>query len=492
MRLPPAGSRPYVDDPYMSVTIPADELLDRAFRLAYFILGERTASIHLALSAIDKLSIASTLQDRRLYYAPAGRVDHPAARIKVNLSRPNLLQRLIYTESELFERMIEAQDRPLGQHDMLIRFVKHLVMVTTKHNSFHVALGLCRLLHNYTTAETARIYNFLLQDPDRGRDDCYFRARKKHLLRELTARFGDSLKTFRGHRGEERFRAQDDSGKYLLLVRECLSRFTPWESSCVLPAGIDPVRDLAAGLQFNGDDADQEHGVELNRIHTLLHPDCMERLAETLGIDPPSRRLEVPRFFIPGEDSGPDDDRLNPRPPGERELGLMRHYLERSAARRRGASKRLLSVLIDEEERACFDVAETGTVRIDVPRGAEWLEVRSVEAEAEVPLALHQLQAHAGQPLRAHSAVVRGEGHVLSFVVRPAGDFTAPAAGTTVVVSFRKTGAAGLASSLVRRLGASWSGRVSLGHSNSISSLNFALGCLLVTICAAGLLIYFY
>src|SRR5262249_42374962 len=138
-----------------------DDLLNRAFELAYFILGDRSASIYVAMAAMDKLKTAASNQDRRLYYTPTGRRFYPATRTKVNLSELHLLQRLVYVESELFERLLEGQRRNIPQDDLIIRYIKHLVRITTKHNSFYVTLGLCRLLYNYSTGDTSEIYNLV-------------------------------------------------------------------------------------------------------------------------------------------------------------------------------------------------------------------------------------------------------------------------------------------------------------------------------------------
>src|SRR6266581_650941 len=187
------------------------ELLNRAFELAYFILGDRPAAIYVAMAAMDKLKTASSNQGRRHYYTPTGRSAYPAARTKVNLSELHLLQRLVYIESELFERLLEGQQKTLQQDDLIIRYIKHLVRITTKHNSFYVTLGLCRLLYNYSTGETSEIYNLVLQDPERIRDDYYYRSRKKHLMAEIRNRFGGFLRTQRGLRREDRFESQENS-----------------------------------------------------------------------------------------------------------------------------------------------------------------------------------------------------------------------------------------------------------------------------------------
>jgi hypothetical protein len=176
---------------------PLEELLNRAFELAYFILGDRPSSIYVAMAAMDKLKTASTNQGRRLYYTPTGRSSYPAARTKVNLSDLHLLQRLVYVESELFERLIEGQRNTVQQDDLIIRYIKHLVRITTKHNSFYVTLGLCRLLYNYSTRDTSEIYNSVLQDPERIRDDYYYRSRKKRLMAEIKERWRRAIPTSR-------------------------------------------------------------------------------------------------------------------------------------------------------------------------------------------------------------------------------------------------------------------------------------------------------
>ena len=120
-------------------------------------------------------------------------------------------------------------------------FSKHLVRITTN-ALFYVTLGLSRLLYNYTTAETMEVYNAVIQDPERVKDDYYYRSRNGVLMKELKDRFGNLVDSNRGPRGEERFQSHDPPGRHADLVRECLSYFTPWHTPCLVPAGIDPIR----------------------------------------------------------------------------------------------------------------------------------------------------------------------------------------------------------------------------------------------------------
>src|SRR5215813_2262163 len=136
-----------------------EESIARAFQLAYFIHGDRETALNIAAEAFAKLEVAAAAQDKRLYYTPTGRASRAERfRTKVSVGELHLLQRLVYVESEPYER--HAEQSP-DEEDMLIYFIKHLVRITVRRNSFYVTLGLSRLLHNYSTAETMEMYNVL-------------------------------------------------------------------------------------------------------------------------------------------------------------------------------------------------------------------------------------------------------------------------------------------------------------------------------------------
>src|SRR5215470_14421987 len=223
-----------------------DRLLNRAFDLACFIQRDRDAAVQIVARALSKLEVVATAQGKRLYYKPSGRrwSFHSQAehfRNRISFNEAHLLQRLIYIESEPYEIAQELTNGPnsAGEEDLLIHFIKHVVRKTTKRNSFYVTLGLGRLLHSYTTAETMDIYNAVIQDPERVKDDFYFRSRKGALMEELKQRFGSLINIRHGPRGEERFEPNENPSHFVELVRECLSLFTPWNTPCLVPNGID-------------------------------------------------------------------------------------------------------------------------------------------------------------------------------------------------------------------------------------------------------------
>ena len=92
----------------MISTKSSDGLLNKAFHLACFILGDRDAALRVVTGAMAKLEVAIVAQGKRLYYRPTGRLwsrHSQSNRFRNNISfdEPHLLQRLIYIESEPFE-----------------------------------------------------------------------------------------------------------------------------------------------------------------------------------------------------------------------------------------------------------------------------------------------------------------------------------------------------------------------------------------------------
>ena len=106
----------------------ADDWLNKAFQLAYFLHGDRDVAKQIALNAMGKLEIASTAQFKRYYYTPTGRADSQlATRSRVSLSDLQLLQRLVFVESEKFEREKEIEGKA-SKRELLTYFIKHAVL----------------------------------------------------------------------------------------------------------------------------------------------------------------------------------------------------------------------------------------------------------------------------------------------------------------------------------------------------------------------------
>jgi hypothetical protein len=390
---------------------PIDESLNRAFQLAHFITGNKQTAIRVVSQAMAKVEVAAAAQGKRLYYRSAGRSFGPARYgNKVTFSELHLLQRLVYIESEPFEREKErAGSAALQPEDLIIHFVKHLVRITSKRNAFYVTLGISRLLYNFTTPETMSIYNVVVQDPERVKDDYYYRSRKGVLLREMKERFGDLVRTCHGQRGEEKFQSDPNSVRFVDLVRECLSFFTPWMTMCSVPPRIDPV---AVGVPPLSSATDiNEHEVELNRIHAVLHPDCYQRLTQALGFETPDRRLEVPQFCLSNENkNGGEAVRTPIVGLREEDLTAIKSDLNELAERRKKTSAGFLQVRVDGTECACLDIKKASRVRFNVDNSNELLEIWTRDKSGDLLLASQLLTSERDNQSKPTTSSITLEG----------------------------------------------------------------------------------
>lgn len=405
-----------------------DELLERAFQLAHFIHKDEAVAKRIALAAAEKLEAVMAAHDKRRYYQPSRK-----SRNKVSLGELATLQLLVYAESECYERQREQAgqsfDGGLNQETMIVHFVKHLVRVTVLHRSLYVTLGISRLLHNYTTADTVELYSIVLQSPDDVPDDDFFRACKAKLMKGLKARFGPMLGVAHGPRGEERFVTHDNPSQFVALVHECLRQFTPWGTRCVIPENFDARSTELPDLRFSGGDPDEEHAIEANRYHATLDPTCFDRLVAGLKGEAPDSKLAIPVFQLSESDSG--DGNTSPRdgksPSGlsEEDRRLMNQHLETQSGRRKastaGPLRGMLRVLVDGQERAQLQAERKSQITFEIGDSSELIEVWAKDDEGEFLLAAHLLEYEIlGDALKSQQAEFAPEsGQRLVFNIAP-------------------------------------------------------------------------
>ena len=397
--------------------------LDKAYRLAYFINPNEEFALLIAKRALAKLEVTSNAQFKRYYYQPTGRSGKSSSkthRSRVAWEEPHLLQRLLYAESDAIEKEQEnSGDASLLQEDMAVRFIKYLVKVTLRRNSFYVTLGVSRLLHNFSTTETMDLFAILIQDPERVRDDFYYRSRKKKLMEECRERFGKLLNIVRGYRGEQRFEEIENTPSLTELVKTCLRQFTPWDTSCVLTREPDPHTWRIPGFSFDGEDPDEEHDIEINRIHSVIHPDCFHHLTNSLKLGPPEERLSVPLFNLT-KDNAPEppapNHRLKPPELDEAHHRSVKRFLHEQGNRRKDVKADILLVKADGSEIARFDPRISASLHCQIDEGAEMIEVYS---SGGVLLAVHLLTSPAPDQEEAvqESAVLLEAGQEISFKI---------------------------------------------------------------------------
>jgi len=378
----------------VSIAVQLNQVWDRAFDLAYFINPDKQTAANVTSSAFLKLEVAAAAQNKRLYYKPAKRGSGGACdvtRTKISLREDHLLQRLIYIESEPFERAKEA-GQAIDNEAMIVHYVKHLARITIKRNSFYVALGLCRLLYNYSTAQAMEIYNVVVQDPERVKDDYYYRSRKSRLVDEINERFGELIQFTRGARGEERIQSGEINPEQADVVLDCLRRFVPWETKCILPTNFDPTSVEIPELSSGGSVTDEI--VEINRVHSLLDPACYEQLVTSLRLDLPSEKLRIPKFFLQkgGNDlTGDGDDRRRPPRMTDADLEVLKNSLADQSSRRKRTFAGVMAIVVDGKECAQFDPSKRSKTLLTIKNDAELVEVYARQPAGDLLLATHFL-----------------------------------------------------------------------------------------------------
>jgi hypothetical protein len=412
----------------------------RAFALAYYFHPDKRSASQITTQAMAKVALAARVQARRIYYRPKGRSlgagnGSRPSRTKVSVDRVQLLQRLVLLECDLLDRRHENLRGPaeMSAEQFVLRFVRQAVWCSSRRSSLYVATALGRILHGYSTAEVLGLFSVVLQDPERAPDDSYVRSVKQALHGEFKHRFGDLLRTRIGPRGEEVFETVEPSARLRRLVDSCLERLTPWNTSCPVPEGFDAFAQSLRPLRSAGGDPEAEHPIEVRRMHSLIHPDCLARLVRGLGLRSPAEVLRVPKLFRP-ESGGPSDggaaepvDRTDPPPLSDRELDGMGSARADAIASGDDHAFTHLSLRVDGHERARLPLAPGALARFGTSPAEEVLEIVGIGAGRETPLALHLLGQEPpwGPPADEELVVAAGWRWRIHVLLRPSHPWTA-------------------------------------------------------------------
>lgn len=446
-----------------------------AFELAYFIHASKEVAFFVAEDALD--SLASTLCHQEKNRKPPARLQGflkwgeraRPVRKTARLDEQQMLQWLVYKHSETWERKTE-EGKGLylpTEEDMVVRYVAHLVFLTTRSGSFYVTLAVGSLLHQFNRRSTRLFYDVLTQsDSARMKDTSYIGKQRLELLEKVSRRFGEMIRTVGGPGDEKQFHMQETSPRLNELVRESLQRFTPWGTACVVGPRFE-VTDIP-GLYLSEEGVEAEELIELNRMHTVLDPVCFSRFAGGLSgyiktlpdtdqdkscdYDRLEERLRVPSFSSPPGRT-PRGDRFAPPGLGDEDYIRLERTLEARAHRRRNFTPKRIAIYVDDVLTCSFDPEKTKRVRQMI--GAGVVEVRGRDEAGELILAT--LPASYGEDDRAPrgGTIVHPGGQKITIRLTPAGDAGGATNSSWLEVSFAKRGLMRSAHRLART---AWSG----------------------------------
>jgi hypothetical protein len=433
---------------------------DKAFDLAYFILGDRASALEVTTSAL-RLCPSSILhkKSKRLEYGLRGRFLEGSLmkpfRTKLTPNEVQELQLLVYRESARYEEtqeQLNGVDR-LAEEDFIIRYIKHLVHQTTSRSSFYVSLGLCRLLFDYTTSGAMDIYETVMQDVERQKGEPYYGKQRLLLMKKFNERFGERLQIQNSRRTEMSFVKRADSERWFPLVEEALGMFTPWETCCVLPDGFHSVDIPIPSLASNGSHPDKEHPIEALRMHALLHLPCFTRLIASLRFVTPRKSLSLPQFFNVSNNGGePRGRHGGGLLPDEREA--IEQSLHEEGSRRRKASPEFVVVKIDGVERCRVDLNTPQPYRIAVDDGAGLMEIVGDDQAGELVLGNLLFASRRLPPIGKTETffVSLAKGRELRVDFTSRGDEEGEYSGAALSFDYRERSWAALSSNLLARL----------------------------------------
>jgi hypothetical protein len=404
-----------------------EDLLEKGFQLAYFIFPSRAVAVRILSGALNKLKTQRGRENRRAYWR-----DKYLKRAITRISRDeqDALQWLIFFESDHFEK---EQEETGGQtpEQMAVRYIKNLVRMTTAMSSFYVNVGVHRLLHNYTTAEAQRVYE-TVTERYLGADE--YRRAKAVLMGKLERRFGKFLRTVRTPHGELRFEAFQNQEPWAGPAEACLRAFIPWSTTktcCPVPSDFGAesgkLPPQLVGATTEKMDHDQ---IEIARCHAFIDPVCYGRLTSALEIDPPEKKLTLPRFFM--EDTRSNNKPESPQsvpPLTTEERKTVSSHLSAETARRRRAAAEFVTIAVDGVPRA--EMALTGDTQssFEIEEGAELIEIRTKYQGEDVLLATHRLAYTEAQGMAAsHTTMFLKGGRSLILDISPAAALNAETA----------------------------------------------------------------
>lgn len=381
-----------------------------AFELAYCIHVDKEIAFFIAEDALEEIPLMLGNQEKNRKPSEQlsgfwkwGERTRPI-RKTVRLTEAQMLQWLVYKHSESWERDTE---RGIGlyvptEEDMIVRYLEHLIFLTLRRGSFYVTLAVAQLLHQFDRRETRLFYDVLTQsDSARMKEMGYIGKQRLELLGRVCWRFAQMIQTTQVTSGEKQLLTRPTTQSVISLVHECLRRFTPWESRCVIQAGF-AVTDIPE-LYFSGSETSDEDVLEMNRIHALLHPDCFARFVDglrkyvsTLPGDNQDRvcnfgaldeRLVVP-LFSNGPDRPSRGDRFQPPMLTQADYIRLERTVETRARRRKSFTPIQLLVYVDYELLQAVEVKRVDRLRFSIPPEAGIIEVRGKDAAEELTLAI--------------------------------------------------------------------------------------------------------
>lgn len=273
----------------MKRSYPMPDKINRVFQLAFFVLSDRELAIQVSSEAVARLEQSSRDQQKRTYYKA-----HNSR--KVMWHDEGLLEILTMLATERYERRQESghsEENPiLTSEDLIIRYVKQVVLQAMSRSSFYATVGICQVLYAYSHSQTRAIYDWLVPYEEGFKDDSAFRLAKARLKASLKERFSAFVPNSNDP-GRRNLKAERSDSDLNHLVERSLAIFTPQLEHCP-PSSFFEEFAFEPGTMGLSDSKRSRYRIEQMRIHIIICPSCFNRLNYCLGNPTPIQQLSVP------------------------------------------------------------------------------------------------------------------------------------------------------------------------------------------------------
>ncbi|HEV2987797.1 MAG TPA: hypothetical protein VG759_05105 [Candidatus Angelobacter sp.] len=398
------------------------DLMEKGFQLAYFILQDRSAAIRVVMDAFNKLAVQHNREQKRVYW----RDKHLKGKItRISRHNTDALQWLICFECEQHEKQQEQLENQASR-TMVVRYIKHLLQISTPMSAFYVSVGLHRLLFNYNTSELQRVYEWVTEHYPGPQE---YRRVKGALMSQLQERFTDLIQTTKGHHGELRFETMENQDDWADFVDQCLKIFRPWSISHSSEAShIEPqaLLDMLASKIHAVVDHDR---TETYQCHLFIDPSCYQQITRKLGLDPPRQRLALPRFYFNAsknknqESSGDGVPKLT-----DEEQESITEHLATEAKRRQRFAPTLVKIMAHGKEYARLNPDKGDWHYSKLPEGVKLIEVWVEQQGEDILLATHWVDYTEWHGIAAANTIIGlGDKKELLIKITPTSELTSSA-----------------------------------------------------------------
>lgn len=350
------------------------EQIKKGVELAYLLYPDKQKSLKISFAALIRLENERVREKRWLRdYIKLLRdkiessPNHKKNSFpKIHLNNYQLYQQLVMQSSDKEERQQEST-KLVSQQLLIIRYLKHLVVACLDKNLLFLVVALSRVLHNYSTTETKRVCLYLHPNYTHKNLEFQIKRAKATLMKELTQRFQGLIEVVGNRFASSNLTSLATEKDLIELVNKILDQLVLWDTECVKNLSVFSDSEIKNTLLV---------GKQMG--HVVIHPDCYTWLIDTLRLEDPNSKLEIPRFFIASNINKDDNDPFNP-PDFTDDIPKLLKDLDDYKQKVKNSLPSKLAIFVDDIKRGTIELDKTNKFFLKLINEGKQLEIYDEE-----------------------------------------------------------------------------------------------------------------